>query len=90
MTLGGLRRGECRSTGGTSIDCVAAHMAAHRVKRAALITDGYVGRPQGIIQATLAKAQVGVALTPGSSTRKDLGGVADHWVVLNNREKAGQ
>jgi hypothetical protein len=87
VTIGGLRRGECRSTGGTSIECVAAHMAKHRVKRAVLITDGFVGRPAGAIEATLANARVGVALTPWSSTRRDLAGVADYWAELNNKEK---
>ena len=79
MTLEALRRGECHSTGGTSIQCVAAHMRKHRVQRAVLVTDGYVGAPAGQDLETLERARIGVALTPGNSTRNDLEGVADRW-----------
>ena len=33
VSLAELRRGVCKTTGGTDIGCVAAHMAAHRVRR---------------------------------------------------------
>jgi hypothetical protein len=88
VTLEGLRRGECRSTGGTSIQCVAAHMRKHRVQRAVLVTDGYVGAPAGQDLETLERARIGVALTPGFSTRDDLEGVADKWAELNPSEGA--
>ena len=88
VTLEALRRGECRSTGGTSIQCVAAHMRKHRVQRAVLVTDGYVGAPAGHDLETLERARIGVALTPGFSTRNDLEGVADRWAELNPSEGA--
>lgn len=78
-----LRAGEYRSTGGTSIDCVAGHMLKHRIKRAVLLTDGYVGQPQGIHGSTLAAVFLGVALTPGNSTRNDLAAVTNQWAQLN-------
>lgn len=38
ISLAELRRGVCKSTGGTDISCVAEHMAEHRVRRALLIS----------------------------------------------------
>ena len=86
VTLEELRRGHCKTTGGTCISCVAEHMATHRVRRAVILTDGYVGRPAGTHARTLNRAKLGVALTPGFPTRTDLSDVADHWAAL--REEA--
>jgi predicted metal-dependent peptidase len=83
MTFSQLRAGKCKSTGGTSIDCVADHMHRHRVRRAVMLTDGYVGQPRGIHQLTLSRAVLGVALTPGNSNRDDLALVTNHWAQLN-------
>jgi hypothetical protein len=83
VSLDALRRGEIHSTGGTAIDCVAAHMREHRVQRAVLITDGYVGTPRGADQESLGRARVGVALTPDVSTRDDLREVVDAWAQLH-------
>jgi hypothetical protein len=78
-----LTRGVCRSTGGTDIACVAAHIKAQGVRRAVLVTDGFVGRP-GLAHARVLRAtRLGVALTPGHSTRTDLEGLADQWVTLD-------
>jgi hypothetical protein len=83
VTFAQLRAGVCKSTGGTSIDCVAGHMQRNRVKRAVFLTDGYVGRPAGLHYSTLTKAVLGVALTPGSSVKDDLAEVTNHWAQLN-------
>ena len=84
VTLAALRRGVCESTGGTSIDCVTQHMRDNRVKRAAIITDGFVGHA-GIDSANVFKTvTVGVALTPGWSTRTNLEAHADHWIELGD------
>jgi hypothetical protein len=83
VTFAQMRAGVCKSTGGTSIDCVAGHMQRNKVKRAVLLTDGYVGRPAGMHHSTLTKAVLGVALTPGSSVKDDLAGVTNHWAQLN-------
>jgi hypothetical protein len=47
ISLGELRAGVCKSTGGTNIACVAAHMEANRVRRTLIVTDGWVGKPCG-------------------------------------------
>src|SRR5439155_26921666 len=86
VSLRELRVGVCRTTGGTDIGCVAEHARGHRVSRAVLITDGYVGRPDGAHRETLAGIVLGVALTPDNATRDDLADVADHWVELSLRE----
>lgn len=86
VSLPALRRGACRTTGGTDIHCVAAHMREHRVRRAVILTDGYVGRPAGLDRNTIRAARLGVALTPGGSTRDDLREVTDHWTQLSLTE----
>ena len=82
ITFDELRRGICRTTGGTDIACVAAHMRGKKVRRAVLITDGFVGAPGLQDRETLAAAKLGVALTPNYCTRNDLEGVADCWIEL--------
>ena len=48
ISLRQLSHGACESTGGTSISCVAGHIREHRVRRAVILTDGYVGTPYGV------------------------------------------
>jgi hypothetical protein len=52
------------------------------VKRAVVLTDGYVGRPTGADRETLCRVKLGVALTPGNSSRADLEEVTDFWAQL--------
>jgi hypothetical protein len=82
VSLDGLRRGDCPTTDGTNISCVATHMKANRVRRAVIITDGFVGALAGEHRSTLHDAVVGVALTPGPTTRNDLLSVTNHWTQL--------
>ena len=81
-TLQQLRAGYCQTTNGTCIECVGEHMVQNRVKRAVLVTDGYVGAPGASTKTALANAVVGVALTPGSQHRGDLHDVTDFWADL--------
>lgn len=87
VSLAELRRGECRSTGGTDIVCVGKHMEQKRIRRAILLTDGYVGRPTGSVAKWLGAAILGVALTPGNSTHTDLEPVTNFWTELKGRTK---
>ena len=75
-------RGIVRSTGGTDIACVAKHMANHRVRRACIVTDGWVGRPRGGHRMTLERAKLGVALVGRSVNTTDLSEVTDRTVTL--------
>jgi hypothetical protein len=75
-------KGVVRSTGGTDIACVAEHMAANRVRRACIITDGWVGEPRGAHFETLAKAKLGVALVGDSMNSDDLSDVSNKTVTL--------
>jgi hypothetical protein len=81
VSFAGLRNGDCRTTGGTSIECVAAHMKGHRARRAVLLTDGWVERPGTGAAQTLAGVRLGVALTPGAN-RSDLKRFVRHWAEL--------
>ena len=81
VSFAGLRNGECRSTGGTSIECVASHIQKHGVRRAVLLTDGWVGRPGAGAARTLAAVRLGVALTPNAN-RGDLERFVRHWAEL--------
>ena len=78
-----LRKGMCPSTGGTCIECVANHMRTHLVRRAVIVTDGFVGTPGAAARDTLASCRLGVALTGSSTSRRDLEGLANHWIELN-------
>ena len=82
VSLAELRRGVCKSTGGTEIACVASHMAANRVRRALVVTDGWVGKPRGEHHVTLARAKLAVAFLGRSTHLADLGEVANHTAIL--------
>ena len=77
VRLAEIRAGICRSTGGTDIGCVARHMAENRVRRALVVTDGWVGRPGGAARRTLAAAKLAVAYAGRGVGRQDLADVAD-------------
>ena len=83
VSLADLRAGRCVSTYGTDIACVAEHMARHRVRRAVLVTDGWVGRPRSEHHETLAKARVAVAFLGSGCNEDDLRAVARHTCTLN-------
>lgn len=83
LSLEALRRGECSSTGGTSIECVVQHMKKHDIKRAVLLTDGYVGPIEGESRRILGAATLGVALTHSQrASVADLLAVADHVIEV--------
>ena len=82
VTLGQLRRGVCRTTGGTDITCIAEHIRSNRIRRAVLVTDGYVGVPSSDDESLLSKTRLGVALVPPPSIRDYLQGVTDAWAQL--------
>ena len=82
VSLAELRQGVCKTTGGTDIACVARHMAARRVRRALLVTDGWVGPPRGQHHRTLESARLAVAYLGANTNQADLGAVADHTATL--------
>lgn len=82
-----VRAGHCVTTGGTDISCVAAHMRERRIRRAVIITDGYVGRPSHLDAETLRNATVGVALAPNCYRRSDLEGFVTYWEELHREAK---
>jgi hypothetical protein len=69
--------GDVKTTGGTDLACVLAHVAEHRPKKALVITDGYVGKPARALvsRAEAACHDIRVLLTPGG-WREDLDGIA--------------
>ena len=83
ISVAELRRGVCQSTGGTDITCVAAHMAEHRIHRALIVTDGWVGKPQGEHQRTLAEAKLAVAFLGTNVNQTDLNDVANYTAALS-------
>jgi hypothetical protein len=82
VSLSELRQGVCKTTMGTSIVCVAEHVAANNIRRAVLLTDGYVGKAQNEHSETLHRTLLGAALTGGNSSRADLDGYVKHWAEL--------
>jgi len=83
VTLQQLRQGFCSTTNGTCIECVGEHMVRNRVRRAVMVTDGFVGKPGASTHAALEEAVLGVALTQGGA-RQDLQAVTDHWAELDD------
>ena len=83
ITLSELKAGKCKTTGGTDIVCVARHMAKHQVKRALIITDGWVGAPGGQHLTTLTQAKLAVAYIGAPVNQTDLHSVANYTTNLN-------
>jgi uncharacterized protein with von Willebrand factor type A (vWA) domain len=81
-----LRQGMVRTTGGTQINCVMAHLAEHEemVRRVLILTDGYTGRPhhQYIRRIQENNIRVHVVLPGESPYEHDLKSIADSFTVL--------
>ncbi|MSP46895.1 MAG: hypothetical protein EXQ83_13860 [Xanthobacteraceae bacterium] len=84
ISLDELRRGVCKSTGGTNIACVASHMARNRVRRSLIVTDGWVGTPRGQHRTTLADSKLAVAFLGTTASTNDLADVANFTTILSN------
>jgi hypothetical protein len=82
VSLSELRQGVCKSTGGTSIACVARHMQSNRIRRALIVTDGWVGKPRGNHLDTLSKVRLAVAFLGPTINAGDLAEVANFTAHL--------
>jgi hypothetical protein len=78
-----LKLGKYISTGGTDIACVAEHMDKHKVNRALLVTDGWVGKPKGPHLETLTRSKLAVAYLGNSVNQIDLQPVANYTEILS-------
>ena len=58
VTPAALRKGVVSTSGGTNIACVTEHLVEHRVRRALLVTDGWVGEVPSAHAATLRRRGV--------------------------------
>jgi Putative metallopeptidase domain len=69
LPLAALRRGRLATTMGTSIDCVVEHLLAHpAVRRAVVVTDGYVGVARADLARRVADTGIRVhAVLPAES-----------------------
>lgn len=47
--VGNILQGSYASTGGTDINCVLEHIVENKIRKAALVTDGYVGEPSALL-----------------------------------------
>ena len=83
VTRDEIRRGIVKTTGGTDVCCIAEHMKNNMVRRACIITDGWVGEPHGGHFTTMAKSRLSVAYAGDSVNTNDLSGVADHTATLS-------
>ena len=82
ISLGELRQGVCKSTGGTGIACVASHMQSNRIRRALIVTDGWVGTPRGSHRETLSSVRLAVAFLGPTVNTTDLAKVANFTAHL--------
>jgi hypothetical protein len=77
LSVADLRLGVKHSTGGTDFACVTRHIRNHKVEKALVLTDGWVGKPQGSDLKTLSKVTLAVGLCGEDATIEDLREVAD-------------
>ena len=62
------------------IDCVANHIEENNIKRACLVTNGFVGEPRGKVLKILSKTKIGVIYTDASQILGPLDKVSDKFV----------
>ena len=67
-----LKAGMRITTQGTNINCVADHLDKHNVKRALIITDGFVGKPSAKAAKVLTETKLVAALAGSSVWMNDL------------------
>jgi hypothetical protein len=87
-----LREGRLRTTGGTDIDCVLEHWLERRgVRRALVLTDGYVGSARADLAAQMRRhaLRMHVVLPAESGWRDDLAPVAASITQLPPLRAAG-
>ena len=84
VTLRQFKSGERNTSYGTDVECVANHIKQNKIKRACLVTDGYVGDTAGEQKRTLESTKLGVALTGDEfeTTCQDLEDVSDRVIQL--------
>jgi Putative metallopeptidase domain len=85
LPLEQLRNAQLQTTGGTSINCVLEHaLAAPRLRRALVLTDGYVGPARAELLAELQERHLRVhtVLPHESAWTRDLEPISDSLTVL--------
>lgn len=85
LTLEQIKTGRLRSTQGTDINCLLRHLADQRlVRRALILTDGHVGRPQDDVRKLLLEKRLTIYAAVAGETgyTRDLEGLAHRIVVL--------
>ena len=92
ISIAELRAGVVHTTGGTDIHCITRHLKQHRIRRAVIVTDGFVGAPDLDAHDTLNKTRLGVAYVGGWIRRSDLAPYTDASVDLMSapREEEGE
>jgi hypothetical protein len=85
VSVANLRRGVCPTTGGTDVGCVAEHIEQHRVRRAVIVTDGWVAPLRGAPpHARSQKARRGAGRQQPEQPRPHRGGLSHrHRVAVN-------
>ena len=78
-----LRNGVRITTHGTDINCVAAHMEKYRIRRALLVTDGYVGKPSRASQQILDKTELAVGLAGPRTALGELATFTSRYVEFD-------
>jgi hypothetical protein len=86
-----LRRGITASTGGTEIDAVTGHVLAHNVRRAVILTDGWVGRipSQHVVDLKAKRVCLGAVVTDGGDP-KFIDAVGGKWWRLPSLDASAE
>ena len=62
ISLNELAQGKLVTGAGTDINCVGEHILRNRIRRALIVTDGYVGTPSERVASVLTRTRLAVAL----------------------------
>ena len=82
VTLKEFAQGKVNSTGGTDISCVVRHMQQTKVKRAVIVTDGYVGTVNAAELSVLNGVFIGTALTGVNASRNQMAEYVNVWIDI--------
>ncbi len=82
VTLKELGEGKVKSTGGNNMTCIVRHMQENKVRRAVIVTDGYVGTVTAAELSVLNGVFIGTALTGAGGSRNQMAEYVNVWIDI--------
>jgi hypothetical protein len=82
ISLAALKSGKLSSTGGTDIECVARHLELHKITRAVILTDGFVGVPSKQAAGVLSRVRLAAGWVGSAVTSDHIGAFVGRQTTL--------